>query len=73
MCTLKLPKTVIKHIDKFRSHCLWRGAYINAKKPPQVAWKTVCKPKAQGVGSHKHRITKQSPPYEEPSQILQQS
>jgi hypothetical protein len=73
MRTLKLPKTVIKHIDKFRRHCLWRGADINAKKPPQVAWKIVCKPKAQGAGCHKPRITKQSPPYEEPSQILQQS
>jgi hypothetical protein len=73
MCTLKLPKMVIKHIDKFRRHCLWRGADINAKKLPQVAWKTVCKPKAQGAGSHKSRITKQSPPYEEPSQILQQT
>jgi hypothetical protein len=30
-CTLKLPKTVIKQIDKFRRHCLWRGADINAK------------------------------------------
>jgi hypothetical protein len=48
MCTLKLPKTVIKHIDKLRRHCLWRGADINAKKPPQVAWKTVCKPKFRG-------------------------
>jgi hypothetical protein len=48
MCTLKLPKSVIKHIDKFRRHCLWRGADINAKKPPQVAWKIVCKPKGQG-------------------------
>jgi hypothetical protein len=48
MCTFKLPKTVIKQIDKFRQHCLWRGSDINAKKPPQVAWKTICKPKAQG-------------------------
>jgi hypothetical protein len=48
MCTLELPKTVIKHIDKLRRHCLWREAHINAKKPPQVAWKTVCKPKIQG-------------------------
>jgi hypothetical protein len=48
MCTLKLPKTVIKHIDKFKGQCLWRGADLNAKKPPQVAWKTVCKPKLQG-------------------------
>jgi hypothetical protein len=48
MCTLKLPKSVIKHIDEIRRHCLWRGADINAKKPPQVAWKSVCKPKAHG-------------------------
>jgi hypothetical protein len=48
MCTLKLPKTVIKQIDKLRRHCLWRGADINAKKPPQVAWKSVCRPKTQG-------------------------
>jgi hypothetical protein len=25
MCTYLLPKTVIKHIDKFRKHYLWRG------------------------------------------------
>jgi hypothetical protein len=25
MCTYLLPKTVIKQIDKFRKHCLWRG------------------------------------------------
>jgi hypothetical protein len=48
MCTLKLPKTVIKQIDKLRRHCLWRGTDINAKKPSQVAWKSVCKPKTQG-------------------------
>jgi hypothetical protein len=35
MCTLRLPKTVIKQIDKYRRHCLWRGADINAKKPPE--------------------------------------
>jgi hypothetical protein len=50
MCTLNLQKTVIKQIDKFRRHCLWRGADINAKKPPQVAWKAVCKPKPRGLG-----------------------
>jgi hypothetical protein len=59
MCTLKLPKMVIKHIDKLRRHCLWRGADLNAKKPPQVAWKSVCKPKFQGgIGCHKFGITK---------------
>jgi hypothetical protein len=25
MCTFALPKTVIKTIDSFRKHCLWRG------------------------------------------------
>jgi hypothetical protein len=34
MCTLKLPATVIKQIDNYIRHCLWRGAYINDKKPP---------------------------------------
>jgi hypothetical protein len=33
MCTFLLPKTVIKQIDKFRKHCLWRGSDPNSKKP----------------------------------------
>lgn len=48
MCTLRLPKTIVKQIDRYRRHCLWRGSDINAKKPPQAAWGTTCKPKAQG-------------------------
>jgi hypothetical protein len=48
MCTLKLPKMVIRHINRLRRHCLWRGADLNAKKPPQVAWSSVCRPKHQG-------------------------
>ena len=48
MCILKLPKTMIRHIDRLRRHCLWRGADLNAKKPPQVAWSSVCRPKHQG-------------------------
>ena len=32
MCALSLPKGVIKQIDIFRKHCLWRGADINSKK-----------------------------------------
>jgi hypothetical protein len=48
MCTIKLLKTVVKHIDKYRRHCLWRGTDINAKKPLQAAWNLVCKPKKQG-------------------------
>jgi hypothetical protein len=48
MCTFKLHKTVIKHIDKFRKNCLWRGADFNAKTPPKAAWHMVCLPKSQG-------------------------
>lgn len=31
MCTLAVPKIVIKQIDKFRKHCLWRGSDVNGK------------------------------------------
>jgi hypothetical protein len=48
MCSLMLPKGVIKQIDKFRKHCLWRGSDINAKIPPKAAWELVCVPKAKG-------------------------
>jgi len=48
MCTLALPKTVIQRIDKFRKHCLWRGNDINARKPPEAAWKMVCRTKEEG-------------------------
>jgi hypothetical protein len=48
MCSLELPKTVIKQIDKFTKHCLWRGVDINARKPPKAAWEMVCKPKGEG-------------------------
>lgn len=48
MCTLALPKGIIKQIDKYRKHCLWRGSDINAKTPPKAAWTMVCTPKAQG-------------------------
>ena len=37
-----LPKTVIKQIDKYRKHWLWRGLNINAKQPPKAAWSMVC-------------------------------
>ena len=48
LCTLVLPKAVIKQIDKYSKHCLWRGPDINARKPPKAAWKMVCKPKEEG-------------------------
>jgi hypothetical protein len=48
MCSLELPKTVIKQIDKFRKNCLWQGGEINARKPPKAAWKMVCVAKKDG-------------------------
>lgn len=45
-----LPKTVIEQIDKYRKHCLWREANINAKGPPKAAWWMVCLPKGGGLG-----------------------
>jgi len=48
MCTFMLHKTMIKQIDKFRKHCLWRGADLNAKSPPKATWHMVCLPKSEG-------------------------
>lgn len=48
MCSLALPKAIIKQFDKYRKHCLWKGSNINAKKPPKAAWKMVCVPKDEG-------------------------
>jgi hypothetical protein len=48
MCTFQLPKTIIKHIDKYRKHCLWRGSDVNNKKPPKAAWQMVTLPKDEG-------------------------
>jgi hypothetical protein len=48
MCSLQLPVTVLKHIDRARKHCLWRGSDINAKMKPLVAWEKCSKPKKKG-------------------------
>jgi hypothetical protein len=48
MCTFLLPKTVIKQIDKFRKHCLWRGSDPNSKKPFKAAWPLITLPKTEG-------------------------
>jgi hypothetical protein len=31
MCSVMLPKMVIKQIDKYRRHCLWRGVEASEK------------------------------------------
>jgi hypothetical protein len=50
LSALTLPKGVLKQIDKFRKHCLWRGADINSKKAPKASWEMVCVPKEGGLG-----------------------
>jgi hypothetical protein len=34
LCTLKIPSTVVKQINRYRKHYLWRGADIHATRPP---------------------------------------
>lgn len=46
--TLKLHKGVIKQLDKYRKHYLWRASYLNAKQPPKAALPVVCLPKSEG-------------------------
>jgi hypothetical protein len=51
LCSIKVPITIIKQVDKYRRHCLWRGSDMNAKKPPLATWKIVTKPKnRRGLG-----------------------
>jgi hypothetical protein len=59
LSTLALPKRVLKQIDKYRKHCLWRGSDLNSKKPPKAAWELVWKPKDQG-GLGVHDLKKQN-------------
>jgi hypothetical protein len=57
MCTIKLPISIIKQIDKYMRHCLWRGVDLNAKKPPLATWKLVTRPKKKGgLGVLKLRV-----------------
>jgi hypothetical protein len=48
MCTLEIPKAVVKQIDKYRKHCLWRGSGLNGTRAPKAAWEMVCTTKEEG-------------------------
>jgi hypothetical protein len=53
MSTFSLHKTVIKQVDKYRKHSLWRRADITNKTPSKAAWELVCLPKHEGgLGVH---------------------
>ena len=61
MCAYLLPKTVIRQIDKFRTHCLWRGSDPHSKTPQKAAWKLVCNSKENGgLGVHDLYIQNES-------------
>jgi hypothetical protein len=68
MCMLRLPKTVIKHIDKYRRHCLWRDVDINTTScmGPSLQAK-----EAKGIRGAPYRKSKQSTPNEELAQAAQ--
>jgi hypothetical protein len=32
LCSIKVPATILKQVDRYMRHCLWRGSDMNAKK-----------------------------------------
>jgi hypothetical protein len=48
MGVIKLPPTIIRMIEKYRKHCMWRGPELNAKKPPLAIWNLATKLKKEG-------------------------
>ena len=48
LCTFLMHDPVIEQIDKYRWHCLWRGANANAKNVSKAAWPVICTTKEQG-------------------------
>lgn len=49
LCTFKLQDSVIKQIDKYRRHCLWRGSDLEPKKQRALLGRW-CAPQWQKVG-----------------------
>ena len=48
MSTFKLHKIVIKQVDTYRKHSLWRGEDLADRSPSKAAWEMVCLPKSEG-------------------------
>jgi hypothetical protein len=46
-CSLQLPPTVLRQIDKYRKHCMWSGRYINRKSGCLAAWDIACRTKEE--------------------------
>ncbi|WVZ97553.1 hypothetical protein U9M48_043079 [Paspalum notatum var. saurae] len=48
IATFSLPETALQQINKYRKHCLWRGADMNDRTLPKAAWPLVCSRKESG-------------------------
>ncbi|KAM3292613.1 hypothetical protein ACQJBY_036379 [Aegilops geniculata] len=48
MCSLMLPKAVVKQIESYLRNCLWRKFGTMDAGPALISWDSVCKPKDQG-------------------------
>lgn len=48
MCTLMIPKTVVKQINIYLKQCFWRKNGTLETGPALISWEKVCKPKDHG-------------------------
>ena len=69
--SLKLHKGVIKQLDKYRKHYLWKGSNLGAKKTLQSCVAPGLSPQDRGgIRSHWSYCPQQCPPTQVPSQVL---
>jgi hypothetical protein len=45
---VNLLPTIKRMIDKYRTHCMYRGSDLNGKKPPLAAWNLATRQKKTG-------------------------
>ena len=48
MCTLMVPKTVVKQINSYLMNCFWRRFGTQERGSVLISWNRVCQPKMQG-------------------------
>lgn len=48
MCTLTIPKTVLKHTITYLMNCFWRKYGTQDRGSALISWEQVCKPKSHG-------------------------
>ena len=48
MCTLMIPKTVLKQINSYMMNCFWRKYETQDRGMVLIAWDKVCLPKSHG-------------------------